>query len=694
MIPILYASLTEGTVPNNYGLGALTDCLSCEVSEERNGAFELTLTYAAQGIHADEIVTDRFIKAQPNPTDSAQLFRIYKVGKAMNGRFEVNAQHISYDLSGKVISSGTANNIVSACALLEAQAGNFTISTTKATAGDFSITSPSSVRSWFGGKTGSLLDVYGGGEWVFNNYTCTLKANRGVVTPKVTIRYGKNLTELNQVIDCSNLYTHVLCYYQPEGTEAISGNEVATGLTGTKRVLILDVTSDYQAAPTTADLDNDATAYIGTHNLTTPNSNFTLNFIQDGVLAERVDLCDMVNVYFEALDISATVKCIRVKWDVLKGRYIETEFGDPKATLMDTLSGNSAAIAAANAAASEAINMAGDKSRVFASAPVPPYDIGDLWTDGGAIYVCSTARAEGYITNLGETTTAIADGDATNPITIDGVSVTATAGDVVTYNGDMFAWNGASWVTYEGYIQGDWDLATDYVDNSDLEDSINKATQLLTGGLGGNVVINYRNATIDGNLVKIPYEILILCDSDDISTATRIWRWNEKGLGYSKNGYGGPYGTAITIDENGNGQINADFITTGTLDALKATITNLSASMFTGQTIVLGGSEDCKLEVQDLSSPPNTLIRINGNGLECFGAPVGGVTPSVVFDKNGVTGYSNSADKDNSAIFWTHADQFHMKNAVIENETTMGGKIRFVPLNNGTNNGIAIAAVI
>lgn len=694
MIPILYSSITEGTIPNDFGLGALTDCLACEVDETRNGPFELTLTYAAQGIHAEEIQTGRFIKAKPNYTDTAQLFQIYKVGKTINGRFEVNAEHVSYLLSGKVISSASANNIVTACAALTAQAGNFTINTTKSTSGDFSINVPSSVRSWLGGKTGSLLDVYGGGEWVFNNFTCTLKANRGVTVPRTTIRYGKNLTELNQTIDASNLYTHVLCYYKPEDAEAVSGNEVATGLSGSKKVLILDVTSDYQTAPEVSDLDNDAAAYIATHNLTVPVNNFTLNFVQDGILAERVDLCDVVNVYFEALGISATVKCIRVKWDVLHERYIETEFGEPKATIMDTIAGNSQAIAEASAANSEVKNLLAEKKRVFTGVPVPPYDIGDLWTDEGAIYVCSTARASDYIKDLGTTTTAIEDGDTTNPIIIDGQSVTATAGNVAHYNDMAYAWNGAQWVNYEGYIRNDWDLATNYVDTSDLEDSINKATELLTGGLGGNVLINYRAATVDGILVKIPYEIMILCDADNLDDATEIWRWNANGLGFTHDA-GLHYDTAITVDPvTHEGQINADFITTGTLDALKAQITNLQASMFTGQTIVLGGTEDCKLEVQDLSNPPKTLIRVNGNGLECFGAEVGGVIPSVVFNKFGVTGYSNSADKENTAIFWTKADEFHMANAVIENEATFGNKIRFVPLNNGTNNGIAIVAAI
>ena len=47
MIPILYATISEGTVPSDYGLGSLTDALSCIVTEERNGSYELVMEYAA-----------------------------------------------------------------------------------------------------------------------------------------------------------------------------------------------------------------------------------------------------------------------------------------------------------------------------------------------------------------------------------------------------------------------------------------------------------------------------------------------------------------------------------------------------------------------------------------------------------------------------------------------------------------------
>ena len=38
MIPVLYDSITVGTVPTNYGRGALSDCLGYEVTEQKNGS--------------------------------------------------------------------------------------------------------------------------------------------------------------------------------------------------------------------------------------------------------------------------------------------------------------------------------------------------------------------------------------------------------------------------------------------------------------------------------------------------------------------------------------------------------------------------------------------------------------------------------------------------------------------------------
>ena len=341
MIPILYQTVTEGTVPSDYGIGALTDCLECKVTEERNGIYELSLSYASSGIHASEIQVGRIIKAKPNFTDNPQLFRIYKVGKNMNGRFEVSAQHISYDLSGKIITSGTATTCATACQLLTTNAGNFTITTTKTVTADFKISEPSSVRSWFAGKQGSLLDVYGTGEWQYDNFSAELKLNRGA-DRGVTIRYGKNLTELSQEIDIQNLATAVQGYYKDSETGAVTlGTKISTGLVlDYTKDIVIDFSSEVDTESGTAistQLDNLTNNYIANNQLGTAFSSITLNFVQSGELVERVDLCDTVHIFFEALGISTALKCIKVVWDCLADRYTSCTFGDSKTNITDTI---------------------------------------------------------------------------------------------------------------------------------------------------------------------------------------------------------------------------------------------------------------------------------------------------------------------------------------------------------------------
>lgn len=95
-----------------------------------------------------------------------------------------------------------------------------------------------------------------------------------------------------------------------------------------------------------------------------------------------------------------------------------------------------------------------------------------------------------------------------------------------------------------------------------ITDAIVRATQLITNGLGGYVVIHKSNP-----LYTNPDEILILGDSPDYTQAQKVWRWNKNGLAYSSTGYNGTYSTAMTSD----GKIVADMITTGILNAIEIT---------------------------------------------------------------------------------------------------------------------------
>lgn len=134
-----------------------------------------------------------------------------------------------------------------------------------------------------------------------------------------------------------------------------------------------------------------------------------------------------------------------------------------------------------------------------------------------------------------------------------------------------------------------------------LEKAILDATNKIAGNSGGYVVLHDTNN--DGK----PDEILIM-DMEDIPLATSVWRWNKEGLGYSYNAagnaYSGPYRTAITAD----GQINADFITTGTLNAERIAVetydnkTGLLTDYmhFENGTMVFGeGSSALKLKLEN-----------------------------------------------------------------------------------------------
>lgn len=117
----------------------------------------------------------------------------------------------------------------------------------------------------------------------------------------------------------------------------------------------------------------------------------------------------------------------------------------------------------------------------------------------------------------------------------------------------------------------------------EINRKVENATQLITGGLGGYVVIG--RSEEDGH----PEEILVM-DEPDKSSATNVIRLNKNGLGFSTTGYNGPYRNAWTID----GNLVADFITTGTM----------LADRIRGGTMELGGTglaRDGSIIVKDAS---------------------------------------------------------------------------------------------
>ena len=459
MIPVLYAA--NATDFSSFGHGVLTDTVSCEVTEERNGVFECLLKYPVSGQHYGLITKECIIKAKPNDTAADQAFRIYRITKPLNGIVTIYGQHISYDLANVPVLPFSTESRSPQLILSQLLAGDtrFTGWTDYSDAKAFSVTQPKSVRACLGGTEGSMLSKWHG-EFEWDNFTVKFHSHRGQKTG-VVIEYGKNLTALEQDEDNSGVYTALLPYavYTPEGSDTetvVTLPEVTLPIVTSEivraKTLIMDFSDQFDGVVTEEALRAKANSYIKANPLgaTIPTVKVSFEPLwkqpEYSALLERVNLCDTVTIRHSHLGVSVSAMVIETVYDTLAERYVSISLGQSKSSMITTIS---------------EVQSTVDK-------------------------------------------------------------VESTVGRFPKL----------------------------------LQTAIGKATGLITGQSGGYVVIH------TGEENGQPYELLIL-DAPSIDDAVNVWRWNVGGLGFSRNGYNGPYETAITAD----GQIVADFITSGSLVA-------------------------------------------------------------------------------------------------------------------------------
>lgn len=346
MKPILYAS-TEREFATN-GIGILSDAASCVVTEERNGAYELEMQYPVMGLHYASITYRSLILAKPKPDGEPQPFRVYRITRPLGGLVTVYARHISYDLSGVVVPPFSATGVEGVFDAIQSKAvpqdSGFTFWTDKTSTSGVATTVPNSVRSLLGGIRGSILDVFGG-EYEFDRFTVKLWRHRGE-DRGVTIRYGKNLTALEQDANCASVYTAVYPYWTSEDVTVELPEKIveAPGTYDFVRILPLDLTSVFKEQPTPDQLRTSAQYYIADNNVGVPRVSLSLSYAQlDG---EKVDLCDTLTVTFAQMGVNTTAKVIKTVFDVLQDRYVTVEIGDMRASISETIAGQAGAISA------------------------------------------------------------------------------------------------------------------------------------------------------------------------------------------------------------------------------------------------------------------------------------------------------------------------------------------------------------
>lgn len=353
MIPILFAP--SATTFTTNGIGRLSEMISCEVTEERNGVYELTATIGTNAKHYADIVHSAIIGVIPHDGGNVQAFRIYKISKPIDGIITINAQHISYELSHIPTRPFTAANVSAALAGLKTnsmQANPFTFWTDKSTIANYKQTKPESIRARLGGQQGSILDAYGG-EYEFDNYTVKLWNNRGT-DRNVTLRYGKNITDIKQEENIQNTITGIVPYWCGGDDEVVYYNGIVEASTAAnfpyRRSVPYDFSGDFETAPTAAQLRQRAERYIIRNSIGIPAVSIKVSFValwqteeyKDIAPLQRVNLCDWVTIQFERLGISAKAKVIKTVYDVLTERYKSIELGEARSDFASYVVGLSA----------------------------------------------------------------------------------------------------------------------------------------------------------------------------------------------------------------------------------------------------------------------------------------------------------------------------------------------------------------
>ena len=424
MIPILYDK-TETTFSSN-GLGRLTDCLRCIVTEERNGVYELEFDYPIDGVKYSDIEEGQIIVATHDDNGDAQPFDIYHRTAPINGIVTFYARHISYRQIGITVEPFTASGIANAIQGIKTNSYDsnpFTYYTDKTTAGDYVVSVPSSAKALLGGSENSLLDVFGPGEFEFDKFNVNLWTKRGTDTD-VEIRYRKNLSNIEHDVDYSQSYNGIVPYWfgTVPGDESDSdpGDEevlvmlpevaiMASGQTydGRNTILPLDMSGDFSEPPTENDLRTLATQKLNEADTLLPIENIKVSFVQlwqtdeykNVAPLQKVGLCDTVSVIYPELGVDKTrVKVIKTVYNTLLDRFDEMELGDALATYAAIVTANNTSkisqledgLLMVSTAASQAMADAETASRAATAAQA---DAGDaLIAAGNAVTEAGNAK--------------------------------------------------------------------------------------------------------------------------------------------------------------------------------------------------------------------------------------------------------------------------------------------------------------
>lgn len=371
MLPILYPSNTSksGFFENN-GLGFFNRCTKCNVTEERNGIYELEMSILPSDRLAKTSVCGMFVKAKPNPFDPLQIFEIYSQS-ASRDKIDIQAQHIHYFLNTNVTTeppakfTGTPSEVWNAAQIYFALDNPFTF-TSNITSSNTIL--PGNKRNisageFLSGLDGSVLDVFGG-EYYYDNFSVSLLQRRGTDTG-IALRYGSNISSKQQDSSNRTVYSHIMPYALVK-TKYLSTNaegqmyvnldnaiEMAYSSLTYKKALLYDFTDrmkdvtlnvisagQYEnLSDVKTRLRQEAMNYINKNGaaLTQVSTNIQVDLTETLSGLQGCKLCDTVLIDLDGNGTKSRAKIIKTVYDVLGERYTKIELGQPRKTIADMI---------------------------------------------------------------------------------------------------------------------------------------------------------------------------------------------------------------------------------------------------------------------------------------------------------------------------------------------------------------------
>lgn len=363
------ADIVAGNVPKHNGIGVLTDITDALVTEERQGAFLFTFSYAkpdesrsdywVQNMVFSGLKKNNVVKAKANEYDGEQLFRIDEVTlDAVTGNKEVNCVAIAqYDLAlNTIIKAESKSN--SLFAAMDMLLKNAVVPHKFKAWSDVSgvntyLAERKNVLNAIAGSEGSIIDTWRA-DLQYDNFTVKAHANRGI-NRGVQIAYTKNLTGLTETTS-GQIYTRIVPF-ATVSVKDVLGNTDEEVITLKERYIDAPNVKDYpQPMSTSVDFSdklNDvdrpdeaalrkvAKEYFTETKCNLPSVAYEFSFVDlsktedyaDYALLERISLFDIVTIRHNTYGIDIATDVIKYEYDPLNEWYERIYLGSERYSL-------------------------------------------------------------------------------------------------------------------------------------------------------------------------------------------------------------------------------------------------------------------------------------------------------------------------------------------------------------------------